>query len=864
MEIQENTNSGGRYPRLERVVHVLGIPSLFLLVGYVLYQLLGDYQLEDVNRALRDTANEGLLLAVLLSIVNYFILTFYDTLAFRYVGKKLPYKKIAFTSYVSYTVSNTVGFSLLSGAAIRYHLYSAWGATASEIGEIIAFSTMHFWAGLFVLSGLTCVFRPEALNESLSIPAMNSTAVGLLLLFPVAGYLTMAAIGRGPVRVRNWEITLPSFSLAFLSLLVATLDWFLAALVFYALLPNIPELTFGHTLGAFVLSQFAGVVSHVPGGLGVFEAAMVISLRAIVPPVQILGALILFRTLYYFLPFFVGVAAFGAYELRKRGVNAELLRRRFEPVEKVLSAAIPPILSFVTFVGGAILLASGSTPAAENRSWWVLDLLPLPILEFSHFLNSIVAVGLMTLAWAIRRRIDSAYFVALCLLAAGILVSLIKGLDYEEAGYLVLVSVLFLPSRKYFYRKGSLFAPFNLTSIFVILGVIGVSVWIGFFTYKHVEYTHQLWWQFTLEGDASRFLRGSVGVMCIVFLLGVWQLFRHAEPVHQLPTLKDSSRVLAALEAGASTQGYLSLLRDKYLLWSEAGDAFLMYQVVGRSWIALGKPVGNEERYRELMWNFREHVDAHGGLCVFYEVGSDVLAQCVELGLDLMKLGEEALVDIRNFSLEGNSNRGFRNTLRKLEREGYAFSLVPPSEVPALLPELRSISTNWLQTKNAREKGFSLGFFDEDYLALCPMALVRKEEELVGFANVWSLANKKELSVDLMRHRRGVSNGIMDYLFLHLILWGRENGFETFNLGMAPLSGIESHRFVPIWYKAGSYLYRHGENFYNFEGVRAYKEKFRPRWEPKFLAYPGALALPRVLMNVTSLISGGVKGIVGK
>ncbi len=850
--------------RIKRVAEIAGVPALLFLVGWVLYELMRDYRLEDIQKALSATSSWNLGAAVFVSVCNYFVLTFYDTLAFRYVGHQLRYKKIAFASVVSYTVSNTIGFSILSGGAIRYHLYTAWGATASEVAEILAFNTLHFWSGLLILSGLTCVFRPEAITETLTLPAVQSVGLGLLLLFPVAGYLSMAALGRGPVRIRSWEITLPPIRLAVAALSVATLDWLLAALVFYCLLPASTLLSFGHLVGAFSLAQFAGVLSHVPGGLGVFDTAMVLSLHSFLAPVQIIGALILFRSIYYFLPFLAGITAFGLYEIRRRNVSTDSIRKRFEPIEKVLSVAVPPILALVTFVGGAILLISGSLPPAENRSWWVFNLLPLPVLEFSHFLNSVIAVALMALAWAIRRRIDSAYYMAIVLLVAGAAASIMKGLDFEEAVYLLLVFFLFLPSRQYFYRKGSLASSFTWTSVFAILSVLGGAIWLGVFTFKHVEYTYQLWWQFTLEGDASRFLRGSVAGVLIVFLIGVRLLLRPAAPKIQLPTSDDCSALAEIVTRGAITHGYLALLRDKFILRSENGEAFLMYQISGKSWVCLGQPIGPKGLERELMWKFREVVDEHGGLCVFYEVGPEVLPWCVELGLDLMKLGEEAIVSIPDFSIDGGKNRGFRNTLKKLEREGYRFVIRDKEEVPALLPELRRISDDWLKTKKAREKGFSLGFYDEQYLGHCPIALVEVDGEPVAFANVWAPEQKGELSVDLMRHVRRASNGIMDFLFLNLIFWGRSRGYETFNLGMSPLSGIEAGRFVPIWYKAGAYLYRHGENFYNFEGLRAYKDKYNPRWAPRFLAYPGVLSLPRVLMNVTSLISGGVRGIVSK
>jgi phosphatidylglycerol lysyltransferase len=184
--------------------------------------------------------------------------------------------------------------------------------------------------------------------------------------------------------------------------------------------------------------------------------------------------------------------------------------------------------------------------------------------------------------------------------------------------------------------------------------------------------------------------------------------------------------------------------------------------------------------------------------------------------------------------------------------------------VPPLMPTLRAISDAWLAEKNSREKGFSLGRFDETYLAHHPIALIHFGGQAVAFANLWTSPTLDELSVDLMRWSPGAPPGMMDFLFLKLMLWGQETGYAKFNLGMAPMSGLENRTLAPLWSKAGALVYRFGEHFYNFRGLRQYKEKFDPDWEPRYIATPGGLALPRILANVASLISGGLGGIVRK
>jgi len=274
--------------------------------------------------------------------------------------------------------------------------------------------------------------------------------------------------------------------------------------------------------------------------------------------------------------------------------------------------------------------------------------------------------------------------------------------------------------------------------------------------------------------------------------------------------------------------------------------------------------VGPVDEWQELLWRFREECHEHALRPVFYEVGSDHLSLYLDLGLNLLKLGEDARVALPTFSMEGSGRSSLRSALRRLEREGCAFDLVPQAQTEALLPELRRISDAWLEDKHTREKHFSLGRFDEAYVKRFPVAVVRRQGRIEAFATVWQSAGLEELSVDLMRHLPDAPGGLMDFLFVHLMSHGREAGYRWFNLGMAPLSGLPQHELAPLWNRVGGFLFQHGEHFYNFQGLRQYKEKFDPEWRPRYLASPGGLALPQVLGDLSSLISGGIGGVVGK
>jgi len=197
-----------------------------------------------------------------------------------------------------------------------------------------------------------------------------------------------------------------------------------------------------------------------------------------------------------------------------------------------------------------------------------------------------------------------------------------------------------------------------------------------------------------------------------------------------------------------------------------------------------------------------------------------------------------------------------------LARDGLRMQIVPADEVAPLLPRLKKISDAWMLDKRVREKRFSLGAFDPRYLVRTPMAVVWQNDEIVAFANMFLNETKQEASLDLMRFLPDGPAGIMDYLFVELMQWSREEGYEWFNLGMAPLAGLQNRRQAPLWNRFGALVFGRGERFYNFRGLHRYKDKFDPEWEARYMAVPGGIALPMILANVASLISGGLSGVV--
>ncbi len=850
-------------PPRQYLAPIIGL-LLFSAALWALHHGLAEYQYQDITAYLRTLPAWQSGAALLATALSYLVTTGYDWLALRYIRQPLPWRKVSFAALLSYAFSNSVGLSMLASGSLRYRLYSSWGMSALEIAKIVVFTTLTLWLGILSVGGGVLLLNPLPTLTAAWLP-WESRWLGLAMLALPTVYLALGIWRREPLRWRSWAWPLVRWRLALAQLAVGAADWVMAGLVLYVLLPAPTPAPFWIVLGVFMLAQTAGLLSHIPGGLGVFESLVVLLLRDYIATTDLLGALLAYRLVYYLLPLALAAIALGIYELRHQAQRILWLPRVMGPW---VPALLPQIFALLALVSGAVLLFSAATPGVETRLHWLQHLIPLSVLEISHLMSSLLGAGLLLLARGLQRRLDAAWLLSVLFIAAGIAASLLKGADYEEALFLTMLLLGLLPSRAQFYRRASLFGerftPGWLAAITVILLS---SLWLGLFSYKDVAYSQELWWEFSFgdAGEASRFLRAMVAALGVALLFAIRKLLRPATFTPSRPNAADLQQAQKLAAAFPHAYAHLALTGDKALLFNEQRSAFLMYGVEGRTWVALGDPIAaTDDERRALAWQFRSLCEQHGGWPVFYQVRPAQLGLYVELGLNLLKFGEEARVALANFSLEGKARKNLRNTMSRLEREGLRFEVVAPPLIAPLLPQLRQVSDAWLRGKRVREKGFSLGFYNEDYLQNGMVALVWRGTHILAFANLWSGAGE-ELSIDLMRYTPDSPHGLMDYLFLKTMLWGQERGYAWFNLGMAPLAGLHNRSFAPLWNRFGALVFGRGEKFYNFRGLHQYKSKFDPDWEPRYLALPnGLMVLPRIMADITTLIGGGLRGVLGK
>lgn len=682
--------AAGRRPRLARLgrwAPPLVGALLFAAALAVLRHELAAVSHAELHAAVLALPAAQLLLALSLTGLNYLVLTGYDQLALRYVGKQPGPLRVMLASFTAYAISNSVGFALVSGTSVRYRFYSRWGVEAKELARIVLFSAVTFWVGFLVLGGGYLAVGGSA-TLAIRLPASVMQTAGMILLVCAAAYVLACFRRPLPVMIGGIRLAWPKPQLAVAQLLVSAADWALAAAILWALLPP-GSAPYGTVLGAFLAAQILGIVSHVPGGLGVFEGTMLLLLGARLPHADLLTALLLFRLAYYLLPLVLALAILLIDEARR---HRGRLARAGAALGGLSVELAPRVLAALLFLAGALLLFSGATPAEAERLRWFARFLPLGMLEAAHCLGSVVGVGLLFLARGVAQRLHRAYTLALVGLLAGIAASLLKGGNWEEALVLALLLVAFVPGRPDFDRRTALFdLPFSPGWVVALATALGASIWLGLFAYRDVEYAHELWWRLSLEHDVSRSLRASAGAAVVLLVLGSMRMLHRAPATPPPPSgaeLADARRVVAT--EGASLPDF-GLSGDRALLFDPARRAFVTYAVRGRSWIALGDPVGPAAAAADLIRSFIDHATDFGGVPVFYQVSPAHFASYADAGMVCVKLGEEMRVALAGQSLEGSARRSLcagEDELAPPSEERY---LAYPGEV-ALPPILRDLA----------------------------------------------------------------------------------------------------------------------------------------------------------------------------
>lgn len=532
-----------------------------------------------------------------------------------------------------------------------------------------------------------------------------------------------------------------------------------------------------------------------------------------------------------------------------------------EPIWRArIFEAAPHLAAALAFAAGAFTLIAVATPALPPLRG--LDALERLVSELPELSASIAGVALMALATGLSRRVDAAWAATTALMFA---IALYAGLRHGHAAAALIaasVALALVLTRRAFYRHSRLIdlAPDPRVALGIAaafgIALMGALLWAG----ERPDFAEAPWWKLLTGDHLGRPGRALAVAAGAVILAGAqWYLLSRARGAPPPPASEDFERAEAIIASAedALPDAQLAFTGDKSFLFVDG--AMVMTARGGGSLIAMGPPVGKRATWRAALAALRADAERLSLRPVVCAAPPDLLPDLLELNFRVEKMGENAIIDLKDFSLAGSARQKLRSARRRfVEREGAVFEVLEPPHAPALWDTLRPVSDAWLAAHGGREKAFSLGAYDPAYLSRHAIAIARLQGRIVAFANIWLTGNRKRGAVDLMRHDpNDTPNGLMDFLFTEILLWAQAHGLESFDLGMAPLAGLaEDRKYASLFARAGRLVHERGEPFYGFRGLRAFKDKFNPRWEPRYIAAPGAWTLPIVLAEVALLANG--------
>jgi len=882
----------GRFPWQRVLFGVLAIAFIWLVAGHF----------TEVKK-LADTLAQGqwqwVLAAAVLQVIYYLTFTTSYQAAFYALGIKRKVRELVpvalgslFVNVVAPTAS-TAGAALFVDDAARRGHSPTRAATAILLQLVADYSALL----LVLVAGMAVLFAYHDLQTyeiigALILLLLNIALTGVLLLgiwrpTLVEGLLrwiqaTVNRIGawfkRPALLDTDWAYTnaaeLTAASQAVTEYPTRLVRLILVMLVAYAVdLSSLYVLfrAFGLSIGlgplvaGFAMGLLFWIVSPIPQGIGLVEGIMTLTYTSLGVPAETAAIVSLaFRGLTFWLPLVLG------FMLIQR-------TRTFGGRERSLAEAWGVrLVALLTALMGVVNLLSTVTPSLMSRLKIVESYLPLMVSRGGHLTAALAGFALMSLSIGLWRRKRNAWILTLAVLLVSALSHIVKGLDYEEALLGLGLAVWLLSLRSHFYARSDtpsvrqgLWAAAASIGFTVLYGVTGFYLLDRHFSVNFglIAALHQTVVMFAGFYDPGllpipitrfgRFFASSI------YLVGAgtfaYALFMLLRPVllHHAATSADRYKAEAIIQRyGRTSLARMALFDDKTYYFSPGGSV-IAYVVHNGSALALGDPIGPPTDAPQAITVFKSFCARNDWAPAFFQTQPDYLEQYKTAGFKSLSIGNEAIVAVANFTLSGNANKGLRSAYNRLARLGYRAAALHPPFTQAQLAELRAISDIWIAHMHGSEKRFSLGQFDEAYLQSGPVMVVYDPiDHPVAFANIVPEYQRNEISIDLMRYIPG-EHGIMDFMFVSLFEWATREGYASFNLGLSALSGVGEHPEDPNIERALHYIYEHVNQFYNFKGLHAFKAKFHPVWQSRYLIYPNAAALPAIALGLNRASSGG-------
>jgi phosphatidylglycerol lysyltransferase len=610
--------------------------------------------------------------------------------------------------------------------------------------------------------------------------------------------------------------------------------------------------SFPAAIMAYITVVIFLIISPFLRGLGAIEVSMsYVLIQTGFTNVEAISITLLFRFFEFWLPLFAGIISF-------------LLK-----VEKLLMRIFP---AFLIFSLGIVNIISVLTPALPERLSILKDYLIADTVSFSNSFVLLAGLFLLVTAAFMLKGLRTAWWFAVALSIISVFGHITKGIDYEEAIIAFLILGSLVATKKEYYVKtnpklGTVGLQTALLSIIAVMlyGIVGFY----FLDKEHFQIDFNIWQSFiyTLQ---NFFLFGSNDLVPydsfardFIFLIKISGFASLSFLGYSLvipyvfrisPTDEDFLRAKSLTEQyGNSSLDFFKTYSDKFIYAPEELNAYISYRVSRNFAVVLENPVsGNIDEMKKCIKSFSKYCYENGLKDIYYRVPKESLPVYSELSGKSLFLGQEGVVDLNSFTLEGGERKSIRNAINKINEQGYTTHVYTAPLRDGLIQKLKAVSEEWLRLTEREEIIFSQGMFVEKEIKNQTVITVEnKEEKIIAFLNIIPDYVKAEGTYDLLRKTSDAPNGIMDYILVELFKYFKSQGIQYVNLGFAPMSGLDDPHTFPE--KSMKFAYEKIRSFSHYKGQREYKEKFKPLWNDKYLIYSNdydLIQVPAVLARV--------------
>ncbi|QYK41109.1 MAG: lysylphosphatidylglycerol synthetase family protein [Paracoccaceae bacterium] len=641
-----------RWAVLKAILPYLVTAALFALGLYALQRLLAPVDLREVVDQIHQTPWSTVAVALAATLCGYLALAGYDWSALRYIGKPLPIPVVLTGGLMAYAFGNTIGLSAVSGGAVRWRVYSRLGLDGYDVAAVSTFAAVSFGVAATLVGLAALAAHPGALAAIIPFGAPMVRTVALAAIAAIVVPLVIASVSGRALRIGRFSLRAPSLPVLAGQVVFSAADIGFSALTLYILLPS-SDLEFLTFLAVFAAATMAGIISHVPGGVGVFETVVIAAMPASMPVGQVAAALLLFRLTYYLLPFALALIVLAIFELWQTvgGAGGQTALGRLlgvmAPGLNAVSPLAPLVLAAMIFGSGLWMSLAALVPPTSDAAEAAQALLPLAFVEGSALLSSALGAGLIVLALGVVRRSLGAWLLAVATMAAGAVVAIVDGFDLQRAAALAAGVLVLLPFRHVFHRRAILtHAAMSPGWIILVLSTIAAFGFVLFFAHKSTPYAHELWWQFAMDERAPRAWRAGLVGGLLVGVTALALLLHGPRYRPQPPDVDLRARAVAIAAAAGDPAAARALGLAQHLMLSPKGGAFIGFRIAAGAWISDAGPQGTEPEIEELAGLFADAARRAGARPVFQNLPEDHAALAIDIGLAVNRAGAEAVLDL--------------------------------------------------------------------------------------------------------------------------------------------------------------------------------------------------------------------------